>query len=168
MIKRTDNRSKLKISSQNSAKKFRAFVLDSRCTKPMMQSFASIALLIAMLSILGRAQNLLESQSTQSKKCTQYGHSCLGGHGKRSLVFSPSITEEPLQTKLDPYFVLFPALFKKNNSIKSSATFNKNLPLSLSLYIRSEKGVSDHKPTMSSHTKSFSLWRNRYSNENDD
>ncbi|KAH9507026.1 hypothetical protein DERF_011730 [Dermatophagoides farinae] len=36
----------------------------------------------------------LHNQLNQRKKCTQYGHSCLGGHGKRSAVSSSSSSSQ--------------------------------------------------------------------------
>lgn len=44
--------------------------------------------------MLNPNQMILFPRHQQGKKCTQYGHSCLGGHGKRSASSSSSLLPE--------------------------------------------------------------------------
>ncbi|CAG2179387.1 unnamed protein product [Oppiella nova] len=45
-----------------------------------------------------------QKEGKRSKKCQQYGHSCLGGHGKRSQELSPGMVQHisELQRINDP------------------------------------------------------------------
>ncbi|KAI2811346.1 hypothetical protein RDWZM_003818 [Blomia tropicalis] len=100
-------------------------------------SIRNIILIITVVFIYQSSDVSAQDKNVQqqSKKCQQYGHSCLGGHGKRSSSISQSSQSQPSPLSMNSYSTYFDALKSRQmpasmmmmgNHADSSHSFEEN------------------------------------------
>ncbi|KAH9399846.1 hypothetical protein TYRP_017414 [Tyrophagus putrescentiae] len=118
---------------------------------PLQSQLVSVVLFLAIASQLNLNCYAAAKGSNQaSKKCQQYGHSCLGGHGKRSSPSSSASSSMPI-----------PAFFSSSSSRvlparSYSAGSGSGSPLSSTEQLYSFGGSPSSRPLSSSHFLSSS------------